>query len=337
MRILPLKRHSSFSGTACHVPLLLLAVPRALSGAVHVSSRLLLLSLVAVLLATSAQARSIRVSVSEGWWTYTPEPVSTLSTASNENSLPDATGSQLLAANTSTLAAVSDSRGEVTVTSASAADADRSSATTSSKSRAQREAQATGSTPAADLTANLPRDLYNRALIDEVEPDLDFDYQRLNRISSLDIFPQGYSYSKGLVDKVVVYKKRHQMLLYKNNQVVRSYWIALSDRPEGDKVREGDRRTPEGVYTLDYVKENSYYYRAFHISYPNLQDIEEARRLGVRPGGMIMVHGQPPSSGEYHETVQRSDWTNGCIAILNPEIDEFISLVDPGTPIEILP
>ena len=85
------------------------------------------------------------------------------------------------------------------------------------------------------------------------------------------------------------------------------------------------------------MKENSYYYRAFHISYPNPQDIANARKRGVSPGGMIMVHGQPPSNSEYHETVQRSDWTNGCIAILNPEMDEFISLVDPGTPIEIKP
>ena len=287
-----------------------------------------MLSLIAVLLAMPAQARSIRVYVNENGWTYTQDSVSNPS-ASSGSFYSTTADSTLLAANTATLAAAG---------SASAQDRSAGSARDTEASRAVNIASAANaSTQAAALTANLPRDLYNRALIDEVEPDLDFDYQRLNRISSLDIFPQGYSYSKGLVDKVVVYKKRHQMLLYKNNQVVRSYWIALSDRPEGDKVREGDRRTPEGTYTLDYVKENSYYYRAFHISYPNLQDIEEARRLGVSPGGMIMVHGQPPSSSEYHETVQRSDWTNGCIAILNPEIDEFISLVDPGTPIEILP
>lgn len=186
-------------------------------------------------------------------------------------------------------------------------------------------------------TANLPATLYNSAVVDTVVEDYEYDYVQLNRISSLPIFPRGYRAPKFLVDKVVVYKEFHQMLLYKNNQVVRKYWIALSDRPKGDKVQEGDRRTPEGTYTLDYVKENSYYYRAFHISYPNTEDIAQARKLGVRPGGMIMVHGQPPSNSEYHETVQRSDWTNGCIAILNPEMDEFISLVDPGTPIEINP
>ncbi|MDO4675381.1 MAG: L,D-transpeptidase family protein [Anaerobiospirillum succiniciproducens] len=190
---------------------------------------------------------------------------------------------------------------------------------------------------ASSETANLPATLYNSAVVDSVVEDYEYDYVKLNRISSLPLFPRGYRAPKYLVDKVVVYKQYHQMMLYKNNQVVRKYWIALSDRPQGHKIQEGDRRTPEGTYTLDYVKENSYYYRAFHISYPNPQDIANARKRGVSPGGMIMVHGQPPSNSEYHETVQRSDWTNGCIAILNPEMDEFISLVDPGTPIEIMP
>ena len=123
----------------------------------------------------------------------------------------------------------------------------------------------------------------------------------------------------------------------KDDKVIRKYWIALSDKPVGHKQYEGDKRTPEGTYTLDYIKENSVYYRAFHISYPNSEDIKRARAMGKRPGGMIMVHGQPSNRSEYHDSVQRSDWTNGCIAILNPEMDEFISLVDPGTPITIQP
>ena len=127
------------------------------------------------------------------------------------------------------------------------------------------------------------------------------------------------------------------MFLMKKDKVIRSYWIALSDKPVGDKQYEGDKRTPEGTYTLDYINYNSNYYKSFHISYPNDQDIEEAKKLGKRPGGMIMIHGQPYNSSEYHATVQRSDWTDGCIAILNPEMDEFISLVDPGTPITINP
>lgn len=187
-------------------------------------------------------------------------------------------------------------------------------------------------TPLPDRTT-----LINNAKIASIVYDADFDYIKLGRFSNLPLFPEGYRAPRHLVDEVVVYKSHHQMQLLKAGEVVKSYWIALSDRPEGDKQYEGDRRTPEGTYTLDYVKENSVYYRAFHISYPNHADIEEARKLGRSPGGMIMVHGQPASDGEYHETVQRSDWTNGCIAILNPEMDEFISLVDPGTPITIHP
>ena len=187
------------------------------------------------------------------------------------------------------------------------------------------------------LEANTPPELYQAMLRQIVRPDPEYDYQRLERISSLPLYPANYAERKNLVDKVEVYKSRHQMVLLKDGAQVRSYWIALSDRPQGDKIYQGDRRTPEGLYTLDYVKNDSYYYRAFHISYPNEQDRAEAAAMGVDPGGMIMVHGQPPSGEAYEDTVQRSDWTNGCIAILNPEIDEFISLIDPGTPIEIMP
>ncbi len=175
------------------------------------------------------------------------------------------------------------------------------------------------------------------AIMEDPIYDAEFDYTLLGRISNLPLFPKGYKAPRHLVDEVIVNKSHHQMLLIKDDKVIKSYWIALSDRPVGHKQFEGDKKTPEGTYTLDYVKENSFYYRAFHISYPNSQDIEYARSFGRSPGGMIMVHGQPAGSSEYHDSIQRSDWTDGCIAILNPEIDEFISLVDPGTPITINP
>lgn len=183
----------------------------------------------------------------------------------------------------------------------------------------------------------LPPELFSSAVMEEIEYDPAFDYKKLGRCSSLPIFPEGWRAPKHLVDHVIVNKSHYQMFLMRGDEIVRTYWIALSDRPTGDKQFEGDRRTPEGTYTLDYVKPRSYYYKAFHISYPNPEDIAQARKLGRSPGGMIMIHGQPPSDSDYHETVQRSDWTNGCIAILNPEMDEFISLVDPGTPITINP
>ncbi len=187
--------------------------------------------------------------------------------------------------------------------------------------------------------ANLPPQLFVQAVSEDIVYDEDFDYLKLGRINNINIFSDFYNQKikKNLVDHVIVYKSHYQMVLMKKNEIVKTYWIALSDRPIGHKQYEGDRRTPEGEYVLDYIKERSNYYKAFHISYPNKQDIENARRLGNKPGGMIMVHGQPPSRGEYQETVQRTDWTNGCIALLNPEIDEFISLVDIGTKITILP
>lgn len=185
--------------------------------------------------------------------------------------------------------------------------------------------------------ANLTLSLFLNAMSEKLEYNEAFDYVKRGKIAHLNMGRNAYRVARNMVDKVIVYKSHYRMELLKDGKVIRKYWIALSDRPRGDKQYEGDRRTPEGTYTLDYVKERSYYYRAFHISYPNSQDIAEARRLGLRPGGMIMVHGQPPSSGEYEESIQRTNWTNGCIALLNHEIDEFIELVDPGTPIEILP
>ncbi|SFS47529.1 L,D-transpeptidase catalytic domain [Succinivibrio dextrinosolvens] len=145
------------------------------------------------------------------------------------------------------------------------------------------------------------------------------------------------SFTNKIVDRVIVNKRAHQMILMKDGQEVRKFWIALSDRPEGKKMFEGDRRTPEGTYILDYVKRRSSFYKAIHISYPNAQDIENARKYGRRPGGMIMVHGQPNSKREYHDSIQRTNWTNGCIALLNPDMDIFLSMVDEGTPITINP
>lgn len=185
--------------------------------------------------------------------------------------------------------------------------------------------------------ANLTLSLFLNAMSEKLEYNEAFDYVKRGKIAHLSTGRNAYRGTRNMVDKVIVYKSHYRMELLKDGKVIRKYWIALSDRPQGDKQYEGDRRTPEGTYILDYVKERSYYHRAFHISYPNSQDIAEARRLGRRPGGMIMVHGQPPSSGEYEESIQRTNWTNGCIALLNHEIDEFIELVDPGTPIEILP
>ncbi len=184
---------------------------------------------------------------------------------------------------------------------------------------------------------SLPHQLYSQAVSEQQTYDPEFDYAKLGRVSAL---PRGTSRHarRNLIDEVVVNKSMHRMQLMRNHKVVRSYWIALSNRPQGKKQFKGDKRTPEGRYTLDYVKENSSFYKAFHISYPNPDDIRYARSQGRHPGGLIMVHGQPPVGKKGSpRNVQRSDWTNGCIALMNDEMDEFLSLVDPGTPITINP
>lgn len=138
------------------------------------------------------------------------------------------------------------------------------------------------------------------------------------------------------IDKVVVDKSSRNMALLSQGEVVRSYRIALGDNPQGHKREEGDERTPEGTYTLDYKNENSIAHRSIHISYPNAADKANAESRGVSPGGDIMIHGQMNGFGSLANIMQQRDWTNGCIAVTNKEMDEIMSAVDLGTPIEIV-
>ncbi|RQW65209.1 L,D-transpeptidase family protein [Vibrio viridaestus] len=137
------------------------------------------------------------------------------------------------------------------------------------------------------------------------------------------------------IDLVKVDKSKRRMYLIDNGSVVREYRIALGKNPKGHKQREGDKKTPEGLYQLDYTITNSQFYKAFHINYPNRFDILSARKRGVSPGGAISVHGLKNGTEQDPRFIQSFDWTNGCIAITNKEMDEFIQLVKPGTPIDI--
>lgn len=139
------------------------------------------------------------------------------------------------------------------------------------------------------------------------------------------------------VSLVKVEKSKRLMYLLDDTAVVKIYPIALGGNPVGHKTQEGDERTPEGNYTLDYIKEDSSFYRAMHISYPNQQDIAQAEDRGVSPGGFIMIHGQKNGLGWLSGLAQKIDWTNGCIAITNQHMDEFLTLVKVGTPILIEP
>ena len=138
-------------------------------------------------------------------------------------------------------------------------------------------------------------------------------------------------------DRVVVHKGARRLLLMRNGDVLRRYRIALGFNPIGPKVRQGDGRTPEGEYRLDGRNPESEFYRAIRISYPAPRDTFRAAQLGVAPGGAIMIHGLPNGMGVIGETHAKWDWTDGCIAVTNSEMDEIWARVDDGTPIEILP
>jgi murein L,D-transpeptidase YafK len=141
----------------------------------------------------------------------------------------------------------------------------------------------------------------------------------------------------GAVDRVVVEKSKRTMTLLKQDREVRTYKIALGRDPVGPKVRQGDNRTPEGVYYVDYKVRNSAYHRALHLSYPNPDDVERARALGVPPGGSIMIHGMKNDHLWMGDVQYLFNWTNGCIALTNREIEEVWDLISPWTPVEIRP
>lgn len=138
-------------------------------------------------------------------------------------------------------------------------------------------------------------------------------------------------------DRVVVLKRERRLLLMHRDRILRVYRIALGRNPEGHKVRRGDGRTPEGRYVLDWRNSQSRFYRSIHISYPNAADRARAHRLGVRPGGDIMIHGLPARLAHLGPAHARRDWTEGCIAVSNGEIDEIWRAVEDGTAIEIHP
>jgi murein L,D-transpeptidase YafK len=118
-----------------------------------------------------------------------------------------------------------------------------------------------------------------------------------------------------------------------------NYPVSLGRQPAGHKEREGDGRTPEGRYVLDWRNPNSRFHKSLHVSYPGPADRLRARRLGVDPGGMIMIHGQPRPNehADLQAVVARDDWTDGCIAVSNHAMDEIWDKTRDGTPIEILP
>ena len=139
------------------------------------------------------------------------------------------------------------------------------------------------------------------------------------------------------VDHVVVKKSARVLLLYRGPDLIRSYSVSLGRTPLGPKQRAGDGRTPEGSYRLDYRKLDSSFHRALHISYPDSKDVVAAKARGVDAGGLIMVHGMKNGLGWIGRAHRAIDWTDGCVAVTDREIDEIIRVVPDGTPITIEP
>jgi murein L,D-transpeptidase YafK len=138
-------------------------------------------------------------------------------------------------------------------------------------------------------------------------------------------------------DRVIVMKKERTLTLMSQGKVLKTYKVALGGDPVGAKTRQGDHKTPEGIYRLDRRNAQSQFYKSIHISYPDAKDTARARKLGVSPGGDVYVHGLPNGYKWVGASHRLKDWTDGCVAVTDEEIDEIWRVVPDGTPIEIKP
>jgi tetratricopeptide (TPR) repeat protein len=142
---------------------------------------------------------------------------------------------------------------------------------------------------------------------------------------------------KGAADKILIEKKERRLMLISKGEVLKTYKIALGGNPIGAKERQGDNKTPEGTYVIDGKNRDSRYHRSLHISYPNERDKNRAKELGVSPGGDIMIHGIKNGFSWVGDDHAEVDWTKGCIAVTDEEIEEIDKLAPNGTVVEIRP
>lgn len=138
-------------------------------------------------------------------------------------------------------------------------------------------------------------------------------------------------------DSIVVFKSKRELQLLKGRNVLKTYKISLGSVPIGAKQRQGDHKTPEGKYTVAGRNAKSQFHRSLRISYPNAADRKNAAKLGVSPGGDIFIHGLPNGYGWIGRGHLARDWTDGCIAVTNEEIEEIWRAVPDGTSVDIRP
>ena len=146
-----------------------------------------------------------------------------------------------------------------------------------------------------------------------------------------------YAIQKGSVDRILIEKSTRRLMLISQGEVLKSYKIALGGNPIGQKERQGDNKTPEGTYVIDARNRDSRFHLSLHISYPNERDKKRAKELGVSPGGDIMIHGIKNGFSRVGDAHAGVDWTKGCIAVTDQEIEEIDKLALNGTIVEIRP
>jgi murein L,D-transpeptidase YafK len=143
--------------------------------------------------------------------------------------------------------------------------------------------------------------------------------------------------AKEIADRIVVMKSARTMILENSGHVLKTYKVALGGAPTGAKEQEGDHKTPEGEYIVDAKNAHSQFYMALHLSYPNAADRVRARKLGASPGGDVEIHGLGKKYGWIGARHRLTDWTDGCVAVTNEEIEEIFKMVPVGTRVELKP
>ena len=138
-------------------------------------------------------------------------------------------------------------------------------------------------------------------------------------------------------DRILILKSERKLTLYRDGRLLKTYRVALGGSPEGDKQCQGDQRTPEGTYRIDLKNPGSRYHLSLRISYPDATDRADARRRGCPPGGDIFIHGLGKGFASLGKLHRATDWTLGCVAVTNEEIEEIWKAVEVGTVVEIRP
>jgi tetratricopeptide (TPR) repeat protein len=194
-----------------------------------------------------------------------------------------------------------------------------------------------------DITSKDKRIITQQTQIETLEQDVRSKGNEIvtqqEKIEALEqeVKSKAFAILSGPADKILIEKKERRLTLISQGRLLKTYKIALGGNPNGPKERQGDNKTPEGIYVIDSRNKDSRYHLSLHISYPNEKDRRRAKELGVSPGGDIMIHGIKNGFswvGDLHTEV---DWTKGCIAVTDEEIEEIDKLVPNGTVVEIRP